>query len=260
MTYLSELVAAKVAARNAGKILLKYYLDENKNVQEKGEDNPVTDADFEADKYIKNFLTGEFPSDGWLSEETVDDYIRLEKKRIWVVDPLDGTKEFIEQIPQFCVSIALVENQIPVVGVIFNPVTDELFYASKNSGAFKNQNKILCSEEVDLKKANIAVSRSEFKRGEWSAYQKNFSEISPIGSIAYKIAKVADQSVDCFATIAPKNEWDICAADCIINEAGGVLKTIDSKTILYNQKKTLVTDPIIASNSNMFYTISDLLY
>jgi len=260
MIYLSELITAKVAARNAGKILLKYYQDDKKNIQEKSKDNPVTDADFEADQYIKNFLMGEFPFDGWLSEETVDDLIRLEKKRVWVVDPLDGTKEFIEQIPHFCVSIALVDNHIPVVGVIFNPVTDELFYASKNSGAFKNQSRIFCSKEVDLKKSNIAVSRSEFQKGEWSAYQNNFSEISPIGSIAYKIAKVADQSVDCFATIAPKNEWDICAADCIIHEAGGIMKTINSRTILYNQKKTLVTDPIIASNSNMFNALSDLLY
>jgi myo-inositol-1(or 4)-monophosphatase len=118
-----ELIAAKVAARNAGKILMKYY-------------NPVTIADNEADEYISDFLIGEFPDDGWLSEETVDTKERLKKNRVWIVDPLDGTKEFIEGIPHFSVSIALVKDEHPVVGVIYNPATNEMFSCQKGKGVY----------------------------------------------------------------------------------------------------------------------------
>src|SRR6056300_1863131 len=113
-----ELIAAKVASRNAGKILMDFYLKDEKEIELKGIDNPVTIADKKADKYLYEFLSGEFPDDGWLSEETVDTKERLSKDRVWIVDPLDGTKEFIEGVPHFAVSIALVENGEPVVGVI----------------------------------------------------------------------------------------------------------------------------------------------
>ena len=122
-----ELIAAKVAARNAGKILMKYYKSEDNEVKMKGIDNPVTIADNEADKYLSEFLIGEFPDDGWLSEETVDTEERLSKNRVWIVDPLDGTKEFIEGIPHFSVSIALVHDGRPILGVIYNPATNEMF-------------------------------------------------------------------------------------------------------------------------------------
>ena len=126
-----ELIAGKVAARNAGKILMKYFSDSDKKVKYKSFNNPVTIADHEADQYIADFIGGEFPDDGWLSEETVDTPERLNKSRVWIVDPLDGTKEFIEGVPHFSVSIALVEDGYPVVGVIYNPYTKEMFSAEK---------------------------------------------------------------------------------------------------------------------------------
>ena len=136
-----ELIAAKVAARNAGKILMKYYKSEDNEVKMKGIDNPVTIADNEADKYLFEFLIGEFPDDGWLSEETVDTEERLSKNRVWIVDPLDGTKEFIEGIPHFSVSIALVHDGDPVIGVIYNPATNEMFSCQKGKGVYLNGHK-----------------------------------------------------------------------------------------------------------------------
>ncbi len=211
-----ELIAAKVAARNAGKILIKHLESHSQDIQYKKEsgNSPVTAADHEADQYLSDFLGGEFPHDGWLSEETVDTFERLDKKRVWIIDQLDGKKEFIKKLPEFCVSIALVENQLPVVGVIYNPVSDEMFYAHKNKGAFLNGNQIKISSVENIKHASIVVSRSERTKGLW----------------------------------------------CIINESGGVMKKINGDNILYNQKKTLVTDPIIATNSMLFDSISDLLY
>ena len=115
--YNEELIAAKVAARNAGKILMKFYKSKDNEVQMKGIDNPVTIADNEADKYLSDFLMGEFPNDGWLSEETVDTKERLNKNRVWIVDPLDGTKEFIEGIPHFSVSIAILTEKCGIPSI-----------------------------------------------------------------------------------------------------------------------------------------------
>ena len=258
--YNEELISAKVAARNAGKILMKYYQSDKNEVKMKGVDNPVTIADNEADQYLFNFLMGEFPNDGWLSEETVDTEERLNRDRVWIVDPLDGTKEFIEGIPHFAVSIGFVYKGEPVVGVIYNPATDEMFSCQKGKGVYLNGNKVIVSQKNHLIDSSITVSRSEFKRNEWEPFRNDFKSIKPIGSVAYKLALVSAGEYEIFATIAPKNEWDICAGDCLISEAGGVFKTINDKKIIYNQKKTLVTDTIIATNSILFEGVSDLLF
>ena len=258
--YNEELISAKVAARNAGKILMKYYQSDKNEVKMKGVDNPVTIADNKADQYLCNFLMGEFPNDGWLSEETVDTEERLNRDRVWIVDPLDGTKEFIEGIPHFAVSIGFVYKGEPVVGVIYNPATDEMFSCQKGKGVYLNGNKVIVSQKNHLIDSSITVSRSEFKRNEWEPFSNDFKSINPIGSVAYKLALVSAGEYEIFATIAPKNEWDICAGDCLISEAGGVFKTINDKKIIYNQKKTLVTDTIIATNSILFEGVSDLLF
>ena len=255
-----ELIAGKVAARNAGKILMKYFSASDKKVQYKSLNNPVTIADHEADQYLSDFIGGEFPDDGWLSEETVDTKARLEKSRVWIVDPLDGTKEFIEGVPHFSISIALVKDGHPVIGIVYNPYTEEMFYAEKDKGAYLNGKNVKISMKEKLKDSSIVVSRSEYRKKLWNEYEENFSLIEPIGSVAYKLGLVGANKYDIFSTVAPKNEWDICAGDCIIKEAGGVFKTINDKNIIYNQKKTLVTDPIIATNSTLFNGVSDLLY
>ena len=117
-----DLNIAKEAALEAGKLILSYYKSDYE-IKEKGYHNPVTTADHAADKKIKEILTNYNSSYGWLSEETVDSPDRLSKQKVWVVDPLDGTKEFIEGVPNFVVSVALVNNGKPIVGVLYNPVT-----------------------------------------------------------------------------------------------------------------------------------------
>ena len=158
-----ELISAKVAARNAGKILMKYYESSDKEIKMKGANNPVTVADQEADKYLFNFLTNEFPEYGWLSEETLDTQERLEKNRVWVVDPLDGTKEFIEGVPHFSVSIGLVENGEPVIGVIYNPATEEMFSCEKGKGVYLNGEKVSVSNKKNLINSTIVCSKSSKK-------------------------------------------------------------------------------------------------
>jgi len=143
----SDLKIAKEAAIEAGKVILQYYKADYE-IKEKSYHNPVTTADNAADDKIKNILTINRPQYGWLSEETLDSPERLSKKKVWVVDPLDGTKEFIEGVPNFVVSIGLVRDGKPILGVLYNPVTLELFTASEGEGAYLNNKRIHCTKKI----------------------------------------------------------------------------------------------------------------
>ncbi len=242
---ISELNIAKEAALDAGGIIMSYYKAEYE-IKEKGYHNPVTTADHEADSRLKEILIGAYPNYGWLSEETVDSPARLQMERVWVVDPLDGTKEFIEGIPNFVVSIALVENGVPVVGILYNPVTEEIFTASKGNGAFLNGESIHCSTKENVSDMVILNSRSETRRGLWAPYDGTFGELKAVGSVAYKLGLTAAGKADIFASLRPKNEWDICAGNCIINEAGGKLIDLNGNLVSFNQEKTLIEPGLIA--------------
>src|SRR5437868_11256195 len=131
--------------------------------------DPVTDADKSVDAVLRKELLRE--GEGWLSEESVDDLSRLEKRRVWIIDPLDGTREFVARIPEFCISIAMVEDGIPVAGGICNPATNEIFLGSLNSGVTYNGKPMCASGRTTLDGAVILASRSEIKRGEWKRFE-----------------------------------------------------------------------------------------
>ena len=235
------------AAKEAGNIIMTYYKADYE-IRDKGYHNPVTTADHAADSRLKELLMDARPEYGWLSEETVDSPDRLTKERVWVVDPLDGTKEFIEGVPNFVVSIALVEMGIPVVGVLYNPVTKETFTAEKGKGAFLNGVPIHCATKENLNEMIILNSRSETRRGLWTPFADTFRELKAIGSVAYKLGLTAAGQADIFASLRPKNEWDICAGNCIINEAGGKLIDLNGNPRSYNQANTLITPGLIAGD------------
>ena len=241
----NDLKLAINASLKAGEIIMQYYCDDYE-IKEKGYHNPVTTADKEADSYLKSTLMSARPQYGWLSEETVDSKNRLNKEKVWIVDPLDGTKEFIEGVPQFVVSIALVEKGIPIIGVLHNPVTKETFHAAKGEGAYLDQGQYRCSIKDSTRDMVILNSRSETRRGLWEPYKKHFKELRPIGSVAYKMGLTAIGKADIFATLRPKNEWDICAGTCLINEAGGKVINLNGKEITFNNQKTLIEPGLIA--------------
>ena len=203
--------------------------------------DPVTSADTAADSCLRDLLLTAFPEYGWLSEETVDSPERLEREVVWIVDPLDGTKEFVGGIPEYVVSVALVEDGDPVVAAIYNPARDELYAAVEGGGTFLNGRRVFCTETESLNQAVLIVSRSEEARGEIDPLRPHLREIRAVGSVAYKLALVAAGGADLNVSVQPKNEWDVCAGDLLVREAGGHMVDLAGATRRYNQP-----DPFIA--------------
>jgi len=232
-----RLETALFAARQAGTIIRKIYDGKfTVNYKDKEADDPVTLADRESDKRIKEILLDAFPDDGWLSEETLDSDERLTKEWVWIVDPMDGTREFVQHIPEFAISIGLVQDGEPVLGVILNPVTEELFTAIKGEGAQLNGKKIRVNQISSVREIKLLVSRTYTKKGKLDWLRDYFENFVPLGSIAYKMAAVAQGRGDAVISFHPQYEWDVCAGDILIREAGGVFLLPHGKPIRYNQK------------------------
>jgi len=251
-----ELEVAIEAARTGGAIVRKYYKGEYQ-VHEKAPDNPLTVADTEADAAIKRVCLGAFPEDGWLSEETRDSPDRLTRKRVWIVDPLDGTKEFTQHIPEFCVCVALVVDGVVQLGVSFNPATDKLFAARRGHGTTLNGERVKCTPKTDVRSAVVLASRSEDKRGEWDPY-KSEMQVKLTGSVAYKFALIAAGEADATFSLTPKNEWDICAGTMLVEEAGGVVTDRYGRPLTFNNRETLLPG-LIAAGTGLWGPIRDLI-
>ncbi|MBF0161272.1 MAG: 3'(2'),5'-bisphosphate nucleotidase CysQ [Magnetococcales bacterium] len=248
----SDLLLMEEAARLAGAAIMRHFqlgepLSAHLRLMDKGHNNPLTQADLAADQCLRQTLLGNRPDYGWLSEEGTDDPVaRMERQRVWIVDPMDGTKEFISGLPQFAVSIGLVERGSPVAACIFNPATRELFSAVRGGGAFCNGQRLQTSRNASLQGARCLASRSETKRGEWRSFAQAL-HITPMGSIAYKLALVASGRYDLTFTLTPKNEWDYCAGTLLLQEAGGRVSHKEGQPCLFNQKDPKVLS-VLASN------------
>lgn len=243
------------AMKDAGEAILRLQKT-GFSIAKKSNNDIVTKADLLANDILKTTLQKEFPADGWLSEECIDDANRLSCKRVWVVDPIDGTKEFASGVPEYAISVALVENGIPLLSSVFNPATDELFYAEKGKGAWLNDEKIHCVA-ASTKRFLLLASRSEWQRGEWDEYQKHH-EVKQIGSIAYKLGLVAAGKADATFSLGPKNEWDIAAGVLIVTEAGGVVTNRHKEEFIFNRKQVLV-DGIVATAAEINPQIFELI-
>jgi myo-inositol-1(or 4)-monophosphatase len=250
-SYARERAVAEAAAKEAGAIVKHYYEKPIEQVakSDKGagrDENWLTQADSESDEILKRRLLEAFPDDGWLSEETADTKERLGKKRVWIVDPLDGTREFTLKVPEFCVCVALVEDGRPVVGVEFNPATNQLYSAARGAGTTLNGAPVRVSSIAQVALAKVLASRSEDKRGEWDPF-KQYCHVILTGSVAFKLAEIAAGNGDATFTLTPKNEWDICAGSILVEEAGGKVTGLDGEPLVFNQPSPL-RPGMIASN------------
>lgn len=239
---LDRIRAALLAARDA----VAPFTPGSVAWDDKGGGDPVTAADTAADEVLRTMLPR--PGEGWLSEETVDDRSRLEAHRTWVVDPLDGTREFVQGIPEWCISIGLVEGGRPVAGGVLNPGTGELVLGSLETGVTLNDQPVSVGNRPGLAGAVVLASRSEVRRGEWDTYQDAPFQVRPCGSVAYKMAAVAAGLVDATWTLVPKNEWDVAAGVALVQAAGGAVCHADGTLRSFNQASTLMPN-LLASNA-----------
>src|SRR6266516_4505135 len=173
----SDVVAGSQSAIEASKAVFSRFAPGEIAAEYKTGHDPVTEADRALDEVLRKNLLRD--GEGWLSEESADDQSRLFKSRVWVVDPLDGTREFVEGIPEFCVSITMVERGKPVAGGIYNPATNETFVGSVGSGVTYNGSPAHSSQRSSLNGALVLASRSETKRGEWKEFENAPFKIQP---------------------------------------------------------------------------------
>jgi myo-inositol-1(or 4)-monophosphatase len=242
--------------RRAGEILLQLRT-ENLAVERKAERNdPVTEADLRVDAVLRETLPRE--GEGWLSEETADDASRLQCEAVWVVDPLDGTREYIADIPEWCVSIGYVVNGEAVAGGIFNPVTDQRIVGAVGHGVTLNDQPAKVSDRQQLDGALVVGSRSEFRRGEWDRFQDVSLRLQPTGSVAYKLGLVAAGLVDATWTLVPKSEWDVAAGIALVRAAGGAVRLPGGEMPVLNQPRPKLPG-LIATSEVLMPQVWDLL-
>ncbi|NND04085.1 MAG: 3'(2'),5'-bisphosphate nucleotidase CysQ [Acidimicrobiia bacterium] len=219
-------------------------------------DDPLTAADVAVDEALRNALPRD--GEGWLSEETADDPLRLECSRVWIVDPIDGTREFVMGIPEWCVSIALVVDGRPVAGGILSVANDQRIVGSVDDGITLNGESVACTARDDIRGALVLGSRSEVKRGEWAPFFSTPIAVRNMGSVAYKLGLVAAGLADATWTLVPKNEWDVAGGAALVAAAGGAVMGLDYEPVMFNQPKTLMKG-FIATAPGIEVQIQDLI-
>ena len=253
-----ELETAVALSKKAGEAILEFY-ENGFEIEEKiHADNfsePVTIADRTASRIIVENLAENFPADGILSEEEFDDKKRLAKKRVWIIDPLDGTQGFINKNGDFAVQIGLAENGEAVLGVVYVPTENILYYASKDAGAWmiadaKTAERLQVSDETDFARMNLAVSRNH-RSPRMSLVVESFGLKKEIrrGSVGLKIGLIARRFCDLYIHLSPRTKhWDTCAPEIILREAGGRMTDLFGEKIIYNSPDVHNYNGVLATN------------
>ena len=244
------------SALNHASALSKGFARTKVAVEYKGECDPVTEADRALNEMLREFLVQD--GDGWFSEESVDDQSRCKRQRLWVVDPIDGTKEFVQGIPEWCVSIALVFRGEAVAGGICNPITGEMFLGSRQTGVTYNDLPVQVSTRTSLSGAKVLASRTEINAGYWECYSGTDIQLRPVGSVAYKLALVAAGIADATWTPVPKHEWDVAAGVALVQSAGGIVRTLEGAPLTLNKPVPLLSG-LIACGPGLYEHIRSLI-
>ena len=238
------------ALDDAGAIALRHFRRDGKQWY-KGPGQIVTEADIEVDAALHDLLIGARPADGWLSEERQDDGSRFRCRRVWMVDPIDGTRSFAEGVPEFTISVALVEGGTPVLASIFNPATEEHFQAVAGQGATLNGEPLIPSKQGAIDGAELLASSTEMRKRNWRQHMPA-ARFTTIGSLAYKLALVAAGRFDGLISLRSANDWDLAAAVLIIQEAGARLADASGKSLTLNGP-TLRHKGLVAAGTEILY-------
>ena len=220
--------------REAGALALSLFRTELKNWI-KGASSPVSEADIRVNDLLESRLRSATPDYGWLSEESVDDEARLEKRLVWIVDPIDGTRGYLAGREDWCVSVALVENGSALLAAVFAPASDEFFFAMRGQGAVRNAVPVLATSGTELDFSRVAgpkplVERLNRQSGEIILHPR-------IGSLALRLCRVAQGSLDAAFAGGQSRDWDLAAANLIVQEANGNMTALSGDAILYNRRE-----------------------
>lgn len=248
-----ELEVAKKLAIEAGAILMTYYR-QAVSIDWKAPGDPVTAADREASDFLIANLSREFPDHGILSEEEADDAAWLQYKQVWMLDPMDGTREFIDHREDFAVQIGLVHDGTPVLGVVYQPVKDKLYYAARERGAFLTTagttTPMRVSNEPTAARMTMAVSRSHRSaRIDAIRGHLRITETIAMGSVGLKIGLICEARAHIYVHPGSKTHlWDTCGPEAILREAGGRITDITNSPLCYTRAEHRNLHGLIATN------------
>lgn len=216
----------------------------------------ITEVDRRVSDVLRDVLRA--PGEGWLSEEDPDDKERLSCDVVWVVDPLDGTREFVDGIPEWCISVGLVVDGVAIAGGISNPASNEVILGARDCGVTYNGGLVCARAAHNLDGALVLASRQECKRGEWKRFEQCSFTVRPTGSVAYKLALVAAGLADATWTLSPKHEWDVAAGVALVTSAGGRVGFVDEVSLQFNRNDTLLPG-LVASGNGLWLDIIQLI-
>jgi len=220
--------------REAGALALSLFRTELKNWT-KGASSPVSEADIAVNELISGRLRSATPHYGWLSEESIDDEQRLAKKRVWIVDPIDGTRGYLAGREDWCISVALVEGTRPVLAAVFAPASDEFFFAERGRGTLLNGTPVDATPGTAIDISRVAGPKPLIER-----LVRSSDEISPhprIASLALRLCRVAHGWLDVAFAGGQSRDWDLAAADLIVQEANGKMTSLSGEAIQYNRRE-----------------------
>ncbi len=263
MDYQKIVTNVKEITIEAGKKIMEIYNSPDFEIETKSDNSPITRADKAANDYIVQKVQEKYPDFGLLSEESKDTKERLHKEYVWVIDPLDGTKEFIKRNGEFTVNVGLVKNGKPVLGVVFIPVRNEIYYAVEGRGAFyqsmnSEKMKITASDKSEYNEMVMVKSRSHASEKLIKIINKyKFKEVKDSGS-SIKICLIAFGLADIYFRFGNTNEWDICAAHCVLSEAGGKMTDCLGNSFIYNKVDPLNQNGFIVSNNTMHHKFVEM--
>ena len=226
----------KSSVREAGALALSLFRTELKNWT-KGASSPVSEADIAANDLLEARLRSATPDYGWLSEESADDEIRLDKRLVWIVDPIDGTRGYLAGREDWCVSVALVEDTAPVLAAVYAPASEEFFFAMRGQGARHNDAPIVVTGGTELDFSRVAGPKPLAER--LKPWAGDITLHPRIASLALRLCRVAQGSLDVAFAGGQSRDWDLAAANLIVHEANGIMTSLSGDEILYNRRDVM---------------------
>lgn len=251
-----------IAAHEASKVVLSIYAKEQIKTEKKEDNSPVTEADLASNQVIKKILTKETGL-SVLSEEMQDDASRLQEDLLWLVDPLDGTKEFLAKNGEFSINLALIERGQPVVGVVICPAKQSTYFAALGEGAYllkdEQSQQLKLNPKTSIENISIAVSRSHLK----PELKAKFDSLPGVRLVqrgsALKYCEIAENSIQASVRKTPLYEWDIAAADCILREAGGMMTDLSGEAFTYNNHDLLIDRGVVVAEKSLHGELLELI-